>query len=177
MTDFSSKKFGMVSLGCDKNTVDSEKLLAVIRGAGCTITNDIKEAEILVINTCAFLNSSRQEAIETVIECAQYKSDKLEKLVVTGCLPQKYIGDIFEELTEADVFLGTFDYDRFFDALELSYDGQRVNFVGLGNNTFTCERLVTTPPHYAYLKIADGCNNFCTYCLIPKIRGRYISYP
>lgn len=178
MTDLKTKKYGVISLGCDKNRVDSEKLLAIIRDNDCRICNDIGQAEVLVVNTCAFLNSARKEAIETVIDCASYKQNgKLEKLVVTGCLPQKYVAETFPALTEADVFLGINDYDRFFDALQQAYDGQRVNFVGCGNNSCATDRVITTPCHYAYLKIADGCNNFCTYCLIPKIRGRYVSYP
>lgn len=177
MIDFTKKKFGVISLGCDKNRVDAEKLIAIINSHGCIVTNDIFEAEILIVNTCAFLNSARKEAIETVLDCAQNKSDKLEKLVVTGCLPQKYIGELFDSLTEADVFLGVDDYNLFFEALQKSYDGERVNLVGCGNNDYNCDRVITTPCHYAYLKIADGCNNFCTYCLIPKIRGRYRSYP
>lgn len=177
MIDFTNKKFGVISLGCDKNRVDTEKLLARIRARGGVLTDDACQAEILIVNTCAFLNEARKEAIETVLDCASYKGGKLEKLVVTGCLPQKYIGELFEELSEADVFLGIDDYGKIFEALEKSYSGQRVNFVGSGNNEYCGQRVVTTPCHYAYLKIADGCNNFCTYCLIPKIRGRYRSYP
>ncbi len=178
MTDFTQKKFGLISLGCDKNRVDAEKLLAQIKARGCAITNDIEEAQVLIINTCSFLEASRKEAIETIIECASYKEQGgLEKIVVTGCLPQKFIGDIYEELTEADVFLGTYDYDVFFDALSRAYEDGRCNMVGEGKNPLICDRVVTTPLHYAYLKIADGCNNRCTYCLIPKIRGAYFSYP
>lgn len=177
MIDFRDKKFGVISLGCDKNRVDAEKLLSLIKSAGCTLTSDPAEANILVVNTCAFLNEARKEAIETVLECSAYKSENLEKLVVCGCLPQKYVGELYSSLGEADVFLGTADYDKFFDALSKSYDGERVNFVGKGDNKYEYDRIVTTPYHYAYLKIADGCNNFCTYCLIPKIRGRYVSYP
>lgn len=174
MTDFTGKKFGMISLGCDKNRVDSEKLLAEIAKRGGVITDDVSNAQVLVINTCAFLNASRKEAIETIIENAAYKEGNLEKLVVTGCLPQKFSSEIFENLTEADVILGTNDYGNFFDALEKSYGGERVDYVGKGGELPT-DRLVTTPLHYAYLKIADGCDNRCTYCLIPKIRGRYQS--
>lgn len=177
MIDFTQKKFGVISLGCDKNRVDAEKLIALIKQRGCRFTNEADDAEILIVNTCAFLNLARKEAIETVIECAQNKSGRLEKLVVTGCLPQKYIGELYGGLTEADVFLGVNDYDKIFEALDRSYAGERVNFVGCGNNKYTCDRVITTPCHYAYLKIADGCNNCCTYCLIPKIRGRYRSYP
>ncbi len=177
MIDFTKKKFGVISLGCDKNRVDTEKLLSIIKAAGCEITDDIQSSQILIVNTCAFLNSARKEAIETLIDCAAYKSENLEKLVVTGCLPQKFVDEIYPALTEADVFLGTNDYDKFFEALEKSYAGDRINYVGTGSAAFTADRVVTTPQHYAYLKIADGCNNRCTYCLIPKIRGKYVSYP
>ncbi len=177
MIDFSRKKFGLISLGCDKNRVDSEKLLSIIKSGGGAVTDDIDEAHILIVNTCAFLSESRKEAIETIIDCASRKNGNLEKLVVTGCLPQKYIGELYESLTEADVFLGINDYDKIFQALENSYRGERVDFVGSGNGGYCAQRVITTPQHYAYLKIADGCNNRCTYCLIPKIRGRYVSYP
>ena len=175
MIDFSQKKFGIVSLGCDKNRVDSEKLLAIIKNNGCSVTSEIEEAQILIVNTCAFLNESRKEAIETVIDSAGYKN--IEKIVVTGCLPQKYTDEVFENLTEADVLLGVNDYDKIFDALNAAYTDGRANFVGRGNGRFLSDRVLTTPSHYAYLKIADGCNNRCTYCLIPKIRGKYVSYP
>lgn len=177
MIDFKEKIFGVISLGCDKNRVDSEKLISAIRERGCKVSDDIEKVNVLVINTCSFLNASRKEAIETVIEYGQYKSGCLEKLVVTGCLPQKFVNEIYDGLGEVDVFLGTKDYDKFFEALEKSYGGDRVNFVGLGDNLYTAGRTLTTPCHYAYLKIADGCNNNCSYCLIPSIRGKYESYP
>lgn len=177
MIDFKTKKFGIISLGCDKNRVDSEKLLAIIKANGCEITDNASDAQVLVINTCAFLNDARKEAIETALEYAELKNGKLEKIVLTGCLPQKYADETFKGLTEADVLLGFDDYDKFFAALEKSYSGDRVNFVNTGSHGFVGERLVTTPAHYAYLKISDGCNNRCTYCLIPKIRGSYKSYP
>ena len=177
MIDFTKKKFGLISLGCDKNRVDSEKMLALLKESGCAICSKAEEADILIVNTCAFLNQSRKEAIETVIEYSALKNGKLEKLVVTGCLPEKYVGELFPALTEADVFLGVKDYDKIFEALDESYQGERVNFVGKGDNLYVSERVITTPCHFAYLKIADGCNNFCTYCLIPKIRGKYVSFP
>ncbi len=177
MIDFSGKNFGIISLGCDKNRVDSEKLLSIIKSKGCKICDDITKVNVLIINTCAFLNSARQEAVETVIEYSEYKRQNLEKIVVTGCLPQKFIDETFNALTEADVFLGVKDYDSIFEALEKSYTNGRVNFVNNGGGKYLRERVLTTPLHYAYLKIADGCNNHCTYCLIPKIRGKYISYP
>lgn len=177
MIDFKQKKFGLISLGCDKNRVDSEKLLSMIRQHGCVVTENIADINVLIINTCSFLNASRKESIETILEFAAYKNDALEKIVVTGCLPQKFIGETFDALTEADVFLGINDYELFFEALEKSYLGERVNYVGKGKDGFHAGRTLTTPSHYAYLKIADGCNNHCTYCLIPKIRGKYVSYP
>lgn len=178
MIDFTRKKFGLISLGCDKNRVDSERVLAVVKGAGCTVTDDISDANVIIVNTCAFLNEARKEAVETVLECAAYKSGNLEKIVVTGCLPQKFVDETFPYLTEADVFLGTNDYGELFPALEKAYTGERVNFVGAGNGGgLPSDRVITTPAHYTYLKIADGCNNRCTYCLIPKIRGKYVSFP
>ena len=171
---FKQKKIGVISLGCDKNRVDTEKMLAILGVEN--ITNDISEAEIIIVNSCAFLESARKEALETVFDCNEYRENgKLEKLVLTGCLPKQFIGDLFDELVEVDVFLGISDYELLPEAIELSYGGQRVNFVGKKDSVDTTERVVTTPLHYAYLKIADGCNNFCTYCLIPKIRGRYRS--
>ena len=109
MIDYSQKKFGVISLGCDKNRVDAEKLLYLIKSRGGILTDDINSANILIVNTCSFLNESRKEAVETVLDCAKYKSGVLEKIAVTGCLPQKYVGETFPELIEADVFLGTED--------------------------------------------------------------------
>lgn len=177
MIEISKMKFGLISLGCDKNLVDSEKLLARIKQNGGTVVNDVNLADVLIVNTCAFLNQSRKEAIDTILEFATYKEANLKKIVVTGCLPQKYIDELFLELVEVDVFLGFNDYDKFFAALNLAFNGERVNFVGTGSGEYYCDRTVTTPLHYAYLKIADGCNNHCTYCLIPKIRGNYVSFP
>ena len=174
----SRKTFGVISLGCDKNRVDTEKLLGRIQDKGYRITDDISKAQILIVNTCAFLQSAREEAIETVLEYADYKKGNLEKIVVTGCLPQKFIGELFAPLQEADVFLGINDYDQLFTALEQSYTSDaRQNFVGAGMDEYAYSRVITTAEHYAYLKIADGCYNHCTYCLIPKIRGKYRSYP
>ena len=104
------KLFGVISLGCDKNRVDSEKLLGLLKDNGCTVTNDLSKAQILIINTCGFLQSAREEAIETILECAEYKADSLEKIVVTGCLPQKFIAELIAPLNEADVFFGINDY-------------------------------------------------------------------
>ncbi|MBP5194252.1 MAG: 30S ribosomal protein S12 methylthiotransferase RimO, partial [Clostridia bacterium] len=178
MIDFSKKKVAVISLGCDKNRVDTEVMLGNIEGF-CRLTDDPFDAEIIIVNTCAFLEAARRESIETALEFNAYREvGKLEKLVVTGCLPQKFIGEIFDELTEADVFLGFKDYDLIKDALTESYEkGIRVNYVGKKDRVESAKRVVTTPLHYAYLKIADGCNNRCTYCLIPYIRGKYVSEP
>ncbi|MGN1234594.1 MAG: 30S ribosomal protein S12 methylthiotransferase RimO [Christensenellaceae bacterium] len=172
------KTFGVISLGCDKNRVDTERMLALLEAKGAKRTSDIGEAQILIVNTCAFLNAARKESIETVIDGASYREGgKLEKLVVTGCLPEKFIDELFPALTEGDVFLGTKDASLLCDAIEDSYrKGERINAVHQGEEVRT-DRVVSTPLHYAYLKIADGCYNHCTYCLIPKIRGKYVSYP
>ena len=172
------KTFGMISLGCDKNRVDGERLLGEIRRRGHRITDDISKAQILIVNTCAFLTSARKEAIEAVIEGNGYRDGCLEKLVVSGCLPQKFISELFPALTEGDVFLGVNDAPALFEALEESYEkGERVNAVGRCTAPCFSERVVSTEPHVKYLKIADGCSNHCTYCLIPAIRGKYQSYP
>ncbi|MBQ8406755.1 MAG: 30S ribosomal protein S12 methylthiotransferase RimO, partial [Clostridia bacterium] len=140
-----NKKFGVISLGCDKNRVDAEKLIAVIKQNGCELTDDIKKAQVLIVNTCAFLESARTESIETVLECAAYKTGNLEKIVVTGCLPQKFISELFEPLVEADVFLGVRDYEEIFPALEKAYQtGERQNFVGAGREVFRKDRVLTT---------------------------------
>ena len=171
------KKIGLISLGCDKNRVDSERALALIKN-NAVLTSNLAEANVVVINSCAFLESARQEAVETVFEVNSLRDNgNLEKIVLTGCLPQKFIQDIFEEFVEVDVFLGFLDYDLLFEALELAYQNKRVNFVGKNKKVEIKDRVLTTPCHYSYLKIADGCNNKCTYCLIPKIRGKYVSVP
>ena len=168
------KTIGVISLGCDKNRVDTEKMLAIL-GLD-KITQDQEEAQIVIVNSCAFLESSRKEAVETVFEINELrKTGKLEKIVLTGCMPQKFVSEMFDEFKEVDVFLGTGDYEFLPEAIELAYKGERVNFVGKAKEFKEKKRVVTTPLHYAYLKIADGCDNRCTYCLIPSIRGKYRS--
>ena len=171
---FKEKTIGVISLGCDKNRVDTEKMLAIL--GSDKVTQDQEQAQIIIINSCAFLESSRKEAIETVFDVNELrKTGKLEKIILTGCMPQKFVNDMFDEFKEVDVFLGTGDYDYLPEAIELAYKGERVNFVGKGRIFKEEKRVVTTPLHYAYLKIADGCDNHCTYCLIPSIRGKYRS--
>ena len=173
-----NKLFGIISLGCDKNRVDTEKLIGLLKSHDCRLTDDLSQAQIVVINTCAFLQSARQEAIDMILECADYKNENLEKIVVTGCLPQKFIDELYEPLQEVDVFLGICDYEKIFEALQRSYEKDaRQDYVGKGADGYLFDRVLTTDEHVAYLKIADGCYNHCTYCLIPKIRGKYRSYP
>ena len=136
-----NKIFGFVSLGCDKNRVDSETMLGLIKERGYALTDDPSEANIIIVNTCAFLSSAREEAIETALELAEYKRGNLEKLVLTGCLPQKFIDELFEPFQEADVFLGINEYDKLLPALEECYrSGNRVNLVGAGGDTFKTQR-------------------------------------
>ncbi len=168
------KKVGVISLGCDKNRVDTEKMLAVLADK-YELTNDMYDAQIIIVNTCAFLEASRKEAIEEILAVSVLKTEaKLEKLLVTGCLPQKFIDEIFEALPEVDAFFGVSDYDKLLSVLEGLSDGERVNAVGLPKGEVGTDRVLTTDG-YAYLKIADGCFNRCSYCLIPYIRGSYRS--
>ncbi len=176
MSVLDGKTFGMISLGCDKNRVDAERMLGILRERGFAVTNDASEAQVLIVNTCAFLASARKEAIDAVLDCDALRGGKLEKIVVSGCLPEKFADELFPALTEADVLLGTCDADVLLSALERSYAEGRINAVHTGHEG-EGGRVLTTPLHYAYLKIADGCSNHCTYCLIPKIRGKYRSYP
>ncbi len=171
-----NKKIGVISLGCDKNRVDTEKMLAIL-SAKHTITSDVESADIIIVNTCAFLKSSRTEAIDEILWSAELKKcGKLEKLIVTGCLPQKFIDGIFDSLPEVDAFLGVSDYGEILSVIDRIYTGERVNAVGAPMGECGINRIKTTY-NYAYLKIADGCSNHCTYCLIPKIRGKYRSVP
>ena len=178
-----NKTFALISLGCDKNRVDGERLLGEIAAHGCPITTDLYRAQVLIVNTCAFLTAAREEAILSVLESSRLKEEgKLEKLVVTGCLPQGYEEEVFPALTEADVFLGTADAKELFPALERAYAGERVSSVGTATRLPAegeklLPRVLSTPDHYKFLKISEGCSNHCTYCLIPSIRGKYLSYP
>ncbi len=167
-------KIGVISLGCDKNRVDTEKMLALINEK-YQITPEILEADAVIVNTCAFLESSRKEAIEEILSIIDLKEQgAVKKIIVTGCLPQKFIGDVFNELKEVDGFLGVSDYENINAVLERVFKGERVNLVGEPRKDCLQKRVLTTNS-YAYLKIADGCSNHCTYCLIPKIRGGYRS--
>ena len=169
-------KIGMISLGCAKNTVDSEIMLGMLAGKGYEITNDITKARVLIVNTCGFIDSAKQEAIETIIECGRLKEEGIcEKLIVTGCLAQRYSSEIKSQLPEVDVILGINGYDRIIDAVEGRIDFY--NDMTLDIKYLEHDRVLTTPSNVAYVKISEGCDNRCSYCAIPYIRGSFRSRP
>lgn len=171
-------KIGLVSLGCDKNRVDSEVMLENLRRGGYEITSDPSDADVIIVNTCAFLESSRQESIDTVLEMFHYKDKgSCQKIIVTGCLGQKFGQEVFDGLDEADAVVGTNEYDNICQIVAETLSGERKLYNGSNVCLTFGERILTTPKHFAYLKIGDGCNNFCSYCLIPYIRGRLRSVP
>lgn len=169
-----------VSLGCDKNLVDSEYMLGMIRDAGYRIIDDETQADVIVINTCCFINDAKEESINTILEMAELKkTGRLKALIVTGCLAQRYEKEIEQEIPEVDAILGTNSYENIVQAIHEVMAGKHyTNLNSLeGLPTLTTKRCVTTGGHYAYLKIAEGCNKRCTYCIIPSIRGNYRSVP
>lgn len=169
-------KVGLISLGCAKNTVDSEIMLGLLVAAGHEITNDIMAAQVLVINTCGFIDSAKSEAIDTIIECGKLKAEgSCQKLIVTGCLAQRYASDIKEQLTEVDVILGINGYDKIVDAVEGKLDF--FDEITLDISYIDCDRILTTSKNVAYVKISEGCDNRCAYCAIPYIRGSFRSRP
>lgn len=170
------KRVGVISLGCDKNRVDTEKMLAILSKKHSLVSN-LEQAQIIIVNTCAFLESAREEAVSEIFTANEYKkSGSAEKIIVTGCLPQKFIDEIYSELYEVDAFMGVSDYLEINDVIDKIYSGERVKAVGVPRGECGKQRVLTTDC-YAYLKIADGCSNHCTYCLIPYIRGKYRSVP
>ena len=167
------KTVGLVSLGCSKNRVDSEMLLGQLRERGYQIVDDPKEAEIIIVNTCGFIQSAKEESIDTLLEMAEYKqTGRLKLLLATGCLAQRYGEELREALGEADGFMGVADYTRIFEVIEQAQRGERPIAIGEGDRFYKSDRVLTTPPYSAYVKISDGCDNRCTYCAIPLIRGR-----
>ncbi len=173
-------KLFFISLGCDKNLVDSEHMLGLLGGEdGSTITDDETQADIIIINTCCFIGDAKEESIKTILEMAEYKKQgTLKGLIVTGCLAERYRQEIKEELPEVDAVLGTNSYDSILEAVYRVLDGVRYeNFKSLEGLPEIQKRTLTTGGHYAYLKIAEGCNKRCSYCIIPKIRGAYRSVP
>ena len=170
-------KIAFVSLGCAKNLVNTEQMMALCRRAGHTVTGDPDGADVAVLNTCGFIESAKSEAIENILELAELKkAGRLKKLLVTGCLSQRYPDDIRTELPEVDGMLGTGSYTDVAAAVEELMAGEKAEHFGNIHRTFEDgERLVTTPPYTAYLKIAEGCSNGCAFCIIPELRGRYRS--
>ena len=173
-------KILFISLGCDKNLVDSEIMLGMLAQKGYLFTDDEKEAEVVVINTCCFINDAKEESIQTILDMAERKKEgQLKALIVTGCLAQRYYDEIQKEIPEVDAVVGTTAIDSIVETLESVLAGKGTNHRENihrpvhGNQ----KRIVTTGGYYAYLKIAEGCNKRCTYCIIPKIRGNYRSIP
>ena len=169
-----------ISLGCDKNLVDSEVMLGLLDAKGYQIVDDETEADVIVINTCCFIHDAKEESIQTILEMAEYKKEaNLKALIVTGCLAQRYQQEILDEIPEVDAVLGTTSYDKIVDAIEEALKGNgHVTLTDIDAlPTVDTKRLVTTGGHFAYLKIAEGCDNHCTYCIIRKLRGNFRSVP
>ena len=168
------------SLGCDKNLVDSEMMLGQLAESGYLFTDDETQADIVVINTCCFIKDAKEESIETILEMAQLrKKGDIKALIVTGCLAQRYKEEIQKEIPEVDEILGISDIDHIVQAIEETLSNERINHISDCNAApvYGKKRVVTTGGHYAYLKIAEGCDKHCTYCIIPKVRGNFRSIP
>ena len=173
-------KILFISLGCDKNLVDTEVMLGLLASRGYEMTDDENQADVIVINTCCFIHDAKEESIQNILEMAEYKKQgKIKALIVTGCLAQRYRKEIIDEIPEVDEVLGTTAYDKILDAVDAALKGQHevilsdLDALPLPDT----KRLVTTGGHFAYLKIAEGCDKHCTYCIIPKIRGNFRSVP
>lgn len=169
-----------ISLGCDKNLVDSEEMLGILTAKGYEITDDETEADIIVVNTCCFIHDAKEESIQNILQMAEYRTAGTCKcLLVTGCLAQRYKEEIITEIPEVDAVLGTTSYDAISEAIEKALEGRKyTEYKDIDYLPDVKEnRVVTTGGHYGYLKIAEGCNKHCTYCIIPKIRGNYRSVP
>lgn len=172
-------KLLFVSLGCDKNLVDSEEMLGILNNGGHTFTDEEEEAELIIINTCCFINDAKEESINSILEMAKLKeTGKCKALIVTGCLAQRYKEEIMQEIPEVDALLGTNAYGEIAAAVENVLKGQKASYFQKTDNIPDGQdRIVTTGGYTAYLKIAEGCDKHCTYCIIPKIRGGYRSFP
>lgn len=174
-------KILFVSLGCDKNLVDTENMLGILKNKGFEFTDDEWEADIIAINTCCFIGDAKQESINTILEMAEHKKDaRCKVLVVAGCLAHRYQDEIIKEIPEVDAFVGTSSYDKIADMINSVLEENGIsNFVEDANRMpmVEADRIVTTPGYYEYLKIAEGCDKHCTYCVIPKVRGSFRSFP
>lgn len=166
------KKIGFVSLGCDKNRVDLEKMIYNVQSAGFQIVDNELDADIIIVNTCSFIKPAREESISTILDCGMIKDNGLEKIIVTGCINEMQYTDLAESLPEVDAFVNIKDNEHIVEVIYSLYG------ISAPQCAFDIHhRVLTTPKHYAYLKISDGCDNFCSYCKIPYIRGRYKSIP
>lgn len=173
-------KLLFISLGCDKNLVDAEKMLGILGSEGFEFVDDETEADVIVINTCCFIGDAKEESVNTILEMARLKEEgTLKALIVTGCLAQRYKNEITEEIPEVDAVLGTASYEEIAKAIKEVFDGEKPHvFENIDAPVSpVTKRLVTTGGHYAFLKIAEGCDKRCTYCIIPYLRGRYRSVP
>ena len=172
-------KVSFISLGCAKNLVNTEQMMALCRDAGHTLLEEPSGADVVVINTCGFIDSAKEEAIDTILSVAQLKAEgQVQKILVTGCLTQRYQQEILTELPEVDGIMGTGSYGEIVPALaELMAGGRPCRFADIHGMIDEFDRVLTTPKHYAYLRIAEGCDNRCAYCVIPSLRGRYRSRP
>ena len=174
-------KILFVSLVCDKNLVDTENMLGILKNKGFEFTDDEWEADIIAINTCCFIGDAKQESINTILEMAEHKKDaRCKVLVVAGCLAHRYQDEIIKEIPEVDAFVGTSSYDKIADMINSVLEEKGIsNFVEDANRMpmVEADRIVTTPGYYEYLKIAEGCDKHCTYCVIPKVRGNFRSFP
>lgn len=167
----------VVSLGCAKNLTDSEVMLAKLNSFGYKLTNDESEAEIIVVNTCCFIDSAKEESIDTILDVARNKVEgKLKCLIVAGCMGERFGEEILKELPEVDAVCGTGDFDDICNIIDCALNKRGVYMKGCMSAPLECdERIIATPPYTAYIKIAEGCDNKCTYCVIPSIRGSYRS--
>ncbi len=172
-------KVGMVSLGCSKNQVDAERMLYKIKDGGYKLVEDAALADVVIINTCGFIESAKAEAIETILEFSQLKNEgRVKKIIVTGCLAERYKNEVAEEITEADAVIGIGCNDDICDVINKTLANERVvEFGDKENLSLDGERIISTLPFFAYLKVAEGCDNRCTYCAIPSIRGKFRSKP
>lgn len=173
-------KILFVSLGCDKNLVDSEVMLGLLAEKGYGFTDDEAQADIIVVNTCCFIGDAKEESINTILEMAEWKKEgRLKGLIVTGCLAERYQDEIMEEIPEVDSVVGTASYDRIVEVIGQATAGEKKILCGNTDRLVMTKtgRILTTGGHYAHLKIAEGCDKHCTYCIIPKLRGRYRSFP
>ena len=167
-----------ISLGCDKNLVDSENMLGILKDNGYSITDNEEKADIIIVNTCCFIHDAKEESIQAILEMARYKTiGRLKALVVTGCLAERYKDEILEEIPEVDALLGTVAFTEILQAVEQVMAGKKYTYFADLNilPESKSKRILSTATHYSYLKIAEGCDKHCTYCIIPKVRGNYRS--